>query len=303
MPIGRAYRAQADLLIRSLPSVARLREFALKGGTAINLFRQDMPRLSVDIDLTFLPITDRRSALDAIRTGLVTIAENVRRTIPGARVQQTAGEAPRLLIGAMSGARIKVEPNTVIRGSLYPPVRSALCPAAQDEYDLFVRVQRLADGDLYGGKLCAALDRQHPRDLFDVKPLFEAEAVPDEIRRAFVVYLASHRRPMAELLAPRRKPIRDLFIHHFSGMTAKPIDLDALEITRSRLFAWAATALVVDERRFLLSIKRGDPEWSRLPFPDLDRWPALRWKVRNIRKMAARDHERALRRLRAVLDV
>ena len=233
----------------------------------------------------------------------MTIAENVRRTIPGARVQQTAGEAPRLLIGAMSGARIKVEPNTVIRGSLYPPVRSALCPAAQDEYDLFVRVQRLADGDLYGGKLCAALDRQHPRDLFDVKPLFEAGAVPDEIRRAFVVYLASHRRPMAELLAPRRKPIRDLFIHHFSGMTAKPIDLDALEITRSRLFAWAATALVVDERRFLLSIKRGDPEWSRLPFHDLDRWPALQWKVRNIRKMAARDHERALRRLRAVLDV
>ena len=303
MPIGRAYRAQADLLIRSLPSVARLREFALKGGTAINLFRQDMPRLSVDIDLTFLPITDRRNALDAIRTGLVTIAENVRRTIPGARVQQTAGEVPRLLIGAMSGARIKVEPNTVIRGSLYPPVQSALCPAAQDEYDLFVRVQRLADGDLYGGKLCAALDRQHPRDLFDVKPLFEAGAVPDEIRRAFVVYLASHRRPMAELLAPRRKPIRDLFIHHFSGMTAKPIDLDALETTRSRLFAWAATALVDDERRFLLSIKRGDPEWSRLPFPDLDRWPALQWKVRNIRKMAARDHERALHRLRAVLDV
>ena len=303
MPIGRAYRAQADLLIRSLPSVARLREFALKGGTAINLFRQDMPRLSVDIDLAFLPVTDRRVALDAIRTGLVTIAENVRRTIPGARVQQTAGEAPRLLIGATSGARIKVEPNTVIRGSLYPPVRSALCTAAQDEYDLFVRVQRLADGDLYGGKLCAALDRQHPRDLFDVKPLFEAEAVPDEIRRAFVVYLACHRRPMAELLAPRRKPIRDLFIHHFSGMTAKPIDLDALEITRSRLFAWAATALVDDERRFLLSIKQGDPEWSRLPFPDLDRWPALQWKVRNIRKMAARDHERALRRLRAVLDV
>ena len=303
MPIGRACRAQADLLIRGLPSVARLREFALKGGTAINLFRQDMPRLSVDIDLTFLPITDRRNALDAIRTGLVTIAENVRRTIPGARVQQTAGEAPRLLIGAMSGARIKVEPNTVIRGSLYPPVQSALCPAAQDEYDLFVRVQRLADGDLYGGKLCAALDRQHPRDLFDVKPLFEAGAVPDEIRRAFVVYLASHRRPMAELLAPRRKPIRDLFIHHFSGMTAKPIDLDALETTRSRLSAWAATALVDDERRFLLSIKRGDPEWSRLPFPDLDRWPALQWKVRNIRKMAARDHERALHRLRAVLDV
>ena len=113
-----------------------------------------------------------------------------------------------------------MEPNTVIRGSLYPPVQSTLCPAAQDEYDLFVRVQRLADGDLYGGKLCAALDRQHPRDLFDVKPLFEARAVPDEIRRAFVIYLASHRRPMAELLAPRRKPIRDLFIHHFSGMTA-----------------------------------------------------------------------------------
>jgi hypothetical protein len=46
-------------LIRVLPSIAEEACFALKGGTAINLFVRDMPRLSVDIDLTYLPVQPR----------------------------------------------------------------------------------------------------------------------------------------------------------------------------------------------------------------------------------------------------
>src|SRR5690606_36532122 len=65
-----AYRAQVELLIRCLPAVANAPDFALKGGTAINLFLRDMPRLSVDIDLTYLPITDRANALTDIRVQL-----------------------------------------------------------------------------------------------------------------------------------------------------------------------------------------------------------------------------------------
>lgn len=53
--ISEPYRAQMDLLLQVLPLVAKEESFALKGGTAINLFVRDMPRLSVDIDLTWLP--------------------------------------------------------------------------------------------------------------------------------------------------------------------------------------------------------------------------------------------------------
>ncbi len=302
MAVTDVYRAQVELLIRCLPVVAQIREFALKGGTAINLFHLDMPRLSVDIDLTFLPLTDRQTALSAIRSRLATITEGIHRTIPQVQVRLAEGDTPKLLV-ATPGARIKVEPSTVIRGGLFPTVESDLCPAAQEAYEIFVRVPRLATEDLYGGKLCAALDRQHPRDLFDIMPLQSNGRIPAPIRQAFVAYLASHRRPIAELLAPRRKPITDLFTHHFSGMTSQPIRLEELEVTREQLFAWATTALSEDERMFLLSIKQGDPDWTRLPFKNLDQWPAIQWKLHNIRQMSTRAHNAAINRLRDLLGI
>lgn len=297
-----AYRAQVELLIRCLPAVANAPDFALKGGTAINLFLRNMPRLSVDIDLTYLPITDRANALTDIRVQLATIAEALRRTVPGVNVQLVPGEAPKLLVDK-SGARVKVEPSVVMRGSLVPTVGSELCTAAQEAYELFVEVRCLDAADLYGGKLCAALDRQHPRDLFDIMHLQAAGPIPDLTRQAFVAYLAGHRRPIAELLAPNRKAIDDLFANHFAGMTEEPVELADLEAARTQLFEWAASALTENERRFLLSIKQGKPDWALLPFEGLDRWPAIQWKLHNIGRMSARSHRKAVERLRAVLGI
>lgn len=296
------YRAQVELLIRCLPAVASAPDFAIKGGTAINLFLRDMPRLSVDIDLTYLPVSDRDTALTDIRSQLATIAEAIKRTVPGAKVQLAEGDAPKLLVDR-SNARVKIEPSVVIRGSLVPPIQSELCKAAQEAYELFAEIQRLDSSDLYAGKLCAALDRQHPRDLFDVMHLQAAGPIPDSIRQALVAYLAGHRRPIAELLQPNRKPIEELFANHFAGMTEEPVELVELEAARAQLFEWAASALTDNERRFLLSIKEGKPDWSLLPFEGLDQWPAIQWKLHNIRQMSARSHRKALDRLRDVLDI
>ena len=63
MPASEQFRQQAALLIRTIPLVAAETCFALKGGTAINLFVRDMPRLSVDIDLTYLLVEDRPTSL------------------------------------------------------------------------------------------------------------------------------------------------------------------------------------------------------------------------------------------------
>ena len=297
-----SYRAQVELLIRCLPAVARVPDFALKGGTAINLFLRDMPRLSVDIDLTYVPVSDRDAALTNIRAKLATIAEALKRTVPGVNARVIEGDAPKLLVDK-SGARIKVEPSVVIRGSLVPPVSSELCLAAQEAYELFVEIQRLDSADLYAGKLCAALDRQHPRDLFDVMHLQAAGPIPDSTRQAFVAYLAGHRRPIAELLQPNHKPIEDLFANHFAGMTEEPVELAELEAAREQLFEWAASALTDSERRFLLSVKQGEPDWSLLPFEGLDRWPAIQWKLHNIGQMGPRSHKKALDRLRGVLGL
>ena len=64
--INTIYYNQAELLLRILPLIYRQREFALKGGTAINFFFRNLPRLSVDIDLVYLPIEDRATTLQNI---------------------------------------------------------------------------------------------------------------------------------------------------------------------------------------------------------------------------------------------
>ena len=83
-------------------------------------------------------------------------------------------------------------------------------------------------------------------------------------------------------------------------MTEEPVELADLEAASTQLFEWAASALNENKRRFLLSIKQGEPDWSLLPFEGLDRWPAIQWKLHNIRQMSTRSHKKALDRLRKV---
>ena len=78
MAASEEYRRRAALLVRAIPLVATETCFALKGGTAINLFVRDMPRLSVDIDLTYLPVEDRRTSLAHIDAAMKRVAERIR---------------------------------------------------------------------------------------------------------------------------------------------------------------------------------------------------------------------------------
>ena len=299
MSLSEIYRAQVQLLIRCLPAVTQVPYFALKGGTAINLFYQNMPRVSVDIDLVYLPINERKTALSEIRSGMTTIAENIQNMISPVQFRFHDNQ---LFVGS-GQAQIKVEINNIVRGSLLAPVESNICDAVQQKYEMFVQVRRLATAELYGSKLCAALDRQHPRDLFDVMLLQAEGTIPDEVRHTFVVYLASGNRPISELLAPNRKVLQDTFSQHFIGMTDQPVQISELEATREKLFTWALDALTENERKFLLSIKQGEPDWDQLPYSGIDQLPAIQWKLHNVRQMSVRAHNFALARLRELLEI
>jgi predicted nucleotidyltransferase component of viral defense system len=102
-----------------------------------------------------------------------------------------------------------LEPNEVIRGTVFPCEERRLIKKREDFFELSTSVRTLSVADLYGGKLCAALDRQHPRDLFDVKLLMDEEGISDEIRTAFAVHLASHNRVISDLIAPRLMEIKE----------------------------------------------------------------------------------------------
>jgi predicted nucleotidyltransferase component of viral defense system len=277
--------------------------FALKGGTALNLFLRDMPRISVDVDLTYLPLKSRDESLADIRDGLNAMAGDIEKNIGDCKVRRELlqGYTVRLQV-ASSSATITIEPNLILRGCVYGTRTRDLVSAAQLEFQTFTTALTLSDADLYGGKLCAALDRQHPRDLFDVKQLLDAEGLGVEIRRAFVVYLAGHDRPMHELLDPLFQDLRAVYSTQFAGMCRQPVSLPDLLAVRERLVGLIRETLDAEERRFLVSMKRGEPDWNVLGIPHLSQLPALKWKLLNIARMDRHKHALALDKLRRVLD-
>lgn len=299
------YFEQARLLLRYLPALSAVDCFALKGGTAINLFVRDMPRLSVDIDLAYLPLSEREDALAETRNALARMAAKAKRLVPGLQILDSGNANSPKQIAVTQQARIKIEPNPVLRGTVFPVETRRLVPAAEALFEMSVSAPVISPADLYAGKLCAALDRQHPRDWFDVHLLLDHEGLDEPLRQAFVVYLASHHRPMAELLAPCPKPLRETFDREFAGMAREPMTVDVLESAQAALPGLLRSTLSLNERQFLLSIKRGEPDWSLLPFSHLSELPALRWKLVNIEKLkqSPAAHQAAVNALRNVLEI
>ncbi len=298
------YRRQVELLIRCLPEVEKQTCFALRGGTAINLFVREMPRLSVDIDLVYLPIEPREQTLVNIENTLNTIADDIKLYVAGSIVSKTRKEkhVNKLLI-EHGGVRIKIETNIVQRGTIFDIEERPLCERAEKEFEASATANTIAVAELYGSKIAAALDRQHPRDLFDVKLLFENEGITDDIRKAFVIYLASHPRPMSELLKPNLKNIKQAFQSQFLGMTNTPVELTDLLKIRTQLVALINDGLTGQERQFLMSIKSGAPDWSLINIPGIERLPAIQWKLQNINKMDRGKRQAAAEKLKNVLKL
>jgi predicted nucleotidyltransferase component of viral defense system len=285
--ISDRYKDQVTLLIRVLPLVAAEKCFALKGGTAINLFVRDMPRLSVDIDLAYLPIQGRAESIVEVDSALRRIAEKISGVIPGSRVDiatlRGTDSAIKLIVQTKE-AQIKVEVTPVLRGTVYPCEIATVSAKVQEAFG-YAETTVVSFPDLYGGKLVAALDRQHPRDLYDVHILLNNEGLTRNVFVAFLVYVISHDRPMSEIIAPRLKDIRQEFERGFAGMTADAISLEQLEATRQTLITAVRAALTTEDKQFLLSIKRVEPRWDLLPLQHAQTLPAVQWKLQNLQRI------------------
>ncbi len=299
----RSFSSQVRLLVSVLPYVAKEKCFALKGGTAINLFIRDMPRLSIDIDLAYLPIQDREKSLQEIDAAMKRIKEHIVSTLTGVEVSESllpsTNKCIRLTV-KHDTTQIKIEVTPVLRGSINPPVMKSLSSTTEAEYGS-VSMQLLSFEDLYGGKLCAALDRQHPRDLFDVYHLLKNEGITTTLKNTFIVYLLSHPRPIAELLEPRFKEIEAMYEKEFMGMTIEPVALEILLRTRLDLIHMIHKQLNDEDRAFILSVKRGEPQWELFAYPEAANLPAVRWKLHNLSRMGKAKRESALLKLEDIL--
>ncbi len=304
MVIDERYRQQVELLVRTLPSVATEDVFALKGGTAINLFVRDLPRLSVDIDLTYLPVKPRSESLSDIDETLQRIGKSVSETLSDVKVLPSRlakeGTLNRLIIRSPQ-AQIKIEVTPVTRGCVFEPTVMAVSEKVEEQFS-FAETSVVSFDDLYAGKLVAALDRQHPRDLFDVRDLLANEGVSDTLRQAFLVYIVSHNRPAAEVLAPRRKDIEQEYQGNFVGMTTVPVGIEDLIATREEMIEIVVGQMPQEHREFLIGIERGDVRWQLADLQEVAELPAVRWKLSNLDKVRPDRRETFAANLAAIWD-
>lgn len=281
------YKKQVQLLLSILPEIAKEECFALHGGTAINLFIRNMPRLSVDIDLTYLHLEEYETSRLNINTALKRIMDNIKKVLPEVKITYEEKNS-KLYINA-KGVLVKVEVNLTGRGSLNEPVSMDLCKRAQEEFNVFVSMKVLPQGQIFGSKICAALDRQHPRDLFDVSYLLQNEGITKEVKEGFLFYLLGHGRPINEVLAPNWKDQKQAMETQFTGMSGENFTYEDYEKAREVLLKTLYEALTDSDKTFLLSLKNLTPDWTIYNF---ERFPGIAWKLENLQKLKENNPEK-----------
>ena len=285
--MNQVYLDTARLMLQVAPLVFADNVFALKGGTAINLFVRNMPRLSVDLDLVFVDHRlGRDEALAKINEAIRNSVDRLKKRGFQTHAATVADAGETKLFVRRDKLEVKVEVNFVLRGTVHPVRSTSLTPKAKETLLAYLELPVVSLPDLYGGKLVAALDRQHPRDLFDVMELFLHGGITPEIRRSFVVYLASHNRPIHEVLFPNLRDISGEYESTFKGMTTEPVALKALVSARERMIAELKAGLDAAEREFLLSLARNEPNWELLGIEHLEQLPGIRWKLANLGRLA-----------------
>ena len=281
--MDKTYADTVRLLLAIVPDVFANDIFAMKGGTAINLVVQDMPRLSVDIDVVYLPWqTPRDEALQAINQELAAIATRVASLGVQTRLVRSKDLGDTKLIVENESSQVKIEVNVVFRGTVLPAERRSLSAKTSDLFGVELEVPILAPNELYAGKLVAALDRQHPRDLFDVWQLYESGGISNGMVECFVVYLAGHNRPTHEVLFGNDKNIAGEYERAFVGMTEVECSLETLLEARVRLRHELPGRLSAQHKQFLSGLTRAQPDWSLLQCQHAAQLPALRWKLSNL---------------------
>lgn len=298
------YTEQVKLLVEILPMLASEPRFALKGGTAINLFEHDLPRLSVDIDLTWLPVGDFATDSALIAESLARLGEALRSGPMRLQVQTSANQGAQInrIIASRGRAQVKIETSPVMRGTVHPIRSMTVQPAVEAAFG-FAQVQVLHFADLYAGKLAAALSRQHPRDLFDMGAVLAQGRLDVMLWRTFLIYLTCSPKPAAQLLDPAEpRDFATTFADHFEGMTAEPTNAEALLAIRDQLLTRMRELLDDASCEFLMTVEREVPDFALLGMPQAATLPAIRRKLENLSKRSSAKRIADQRKLQDTLE-
>jgi hypothetical protein len=235
----------------------------------------------VDIDLTYIPIEDRETSLAAINAYLQQLKKDIERVVPGIKVVHKP-EVLKLLC-MHQGATVKVEVNNIKRGIIEDCVIQPLCDVAQQDFATMCKIRSVGYSQLYGGKIAAALSRQHPRDMFDFAQMKDKSF--DAIRDGLLFNLASSDKPIVESLFPNPIDQTEALERQFAGMSEMPYSYSDYEQTRRELQQFVLQGLSNNDKAFLLSIEQGEPDWDLCHGGDWSHYPSIQWKQQNIHKL------------------
>ena len=294
----RVYSRKVELLLRLIPIVVEEGVFAIHGGTAINLFLKDLPRYSVDIDLTYIPLSDRQQSIDDINLHLQSICEKAKKAFKGMHIVPNFSTCK--LLCEYRGKQVKVEVNQTKRGIVGGDVLTVpLSDKAQDEFGLYCEARIVPITQLYGGKIAAALSRQHPRDLFDVKYM---DVPLSECREGLIFCLLGSDRPIHESFSPRLVDQREAMVNQFEGMTDIPFPYEEFEETRKTLIEDVCHLMTESDKRFLLSFESGNPDWKGYEFEYFKDYPSVKWKLLNLKKLAKQNPQKLEEEVKQLQD-
>ena len=279
------YRRQVALLIRVMPIVFKIKDFAVHGGTAINLFHRNLPRYSFDIDITYIPLEDRNTSLANINMHLSALKTAIEKAVPGIRVIHKPDVWK--LQCTKDGTTIKIEVNGTKRGTLGDTEKMQLCEKAKAEFGMSCFANIVSWSQLYGGKIAAALSRQHPRDLFDCRGITSDDF--GAVKNGFMLCLLGSDKPIIESLNPNPIDHQEALDNQFEGMTDEPFNYDDYQKARLNLIEVVNQGLTDDDKAFLISFEEGNPDWSKCCAGDLSNYPSVRWKLQNIVKLKSKN--------------
>ena len=275
------FARKVELLLKLMPFVMNEGVFAVHGGTAINLFVKDMPRYSVDIDLTYTPLAGREESLKDINAHLQSIIQHALPQLPGLHVIPNYDTCK--LLCEYHGYQVKVEVNQTKRGLIGGEAKTLpLSEKAQEEFGLYCEATIVPQTLLYGGKIAAALSRQHPRDLFDVKYM---DLPLSEVREGLIFCLLGSDRPIYESFAPKLIDQRLAIVNQFEGMTDISFSYEDFEQTRAKLITDVRSLMTDGDKQFLLSFESGEPMWDGYEFEYFKNYPSIQWKLLNLTKL------------------
>jgi len=279
--MNKIYKQQVELLLKIVPALAEIGSFAVHGGTAINFYVLDLPRYSVDIDVTYTPIKPREDSFAEIHKNLTILKEKIKSIIPNVVIT----EKPNKIYCTQKGIMVKIEVSGTKRGLVEPYEIRPLCNKAQTAFETSNKAKIVSLSQLYGGKITAALDRQHPRDLFDVKLMFDFVTDFAQVKKGFLYCLLGGGRPIVETLSPNRIDQQEAMIKQFSGMTDIPFSYNDYEEIREKLINFINSNLMLQDKEFLIAFESGNDLSQFAEYQEYLQFPSVQWKLQNINKL------------------